>query len=92
MCIIDLVPLTGCFFKGFKLLKNQNFPLRYSAVVEARHYDWFFEHMLDCVVEDVQSGCLTVPGFAIPESTPPASHMEEKPSPPPMKRLVVQKA
>lgn len=79
--IIDLVPLTGCFFKGFKKLKNLNVPLRYFAVLDPKHYDWFLEHLMDNLTADILENSFEVPGFVIPDVKPPQSHMEEKPSP-----------
>ena len=90
--LIDLAPLTGCFFKGFKsMTKTLNAPCHYFAVIDPKHYEWFMEHLQDYLLQEIMGNRLEVPGFPIPDLNPPASHMEEKPGVPTMKRLVIQK-
>jgi hypothetical protein len=89
--IVDMVPLTGCFFKGFKDLKKTNVPMHYFGPIDPKSYEWYMEHILDVLVQDIQGNSLEVPGFTIPDMNPPADHMEDKPAPPTLKRLVIQK-
>ena len=92
--IVDFVPVAGDFAQGaLSLSFALNTPIKYTAVVEPSAHEWLIETLLETLTQQLLDGHVAVPsGHTIGPVDPPPEHMEAKPEPPVMKKLVFVKA
>ena len=92
--IVDFVPVTGDFAQGaLSLGFALNTPIKYTVVVEPSAHEWLTEILSETLTQQLLDGHVTAPsGHNIGPVDPPPEHMEAKPEPPVMKKLMFVKA